>query len=303
MHDRNINTTSDIPILYAGNDEYTIPLTVSMVSACIHQHKHTHLSIKILMREGITEDNIKILKSISNYYPHCSVDIIIVNKDLFLDASKKTDVPLPTYYVLIASSRFPNLDKMLYFDGDVLIFSDLNNMYNFNISDVYYAGSTDPYYRTPGKRLYINAGILSLNLKLMRENNYEDQVFEYIKTHNYINKADNTIINTIVPDDKMKLLPPELSSRGFESLNALKIFYYHGSSDLINYNFSDFEKSWRNPKIVHICGIRRKPFAFCFTDSDRCNRKYLNNYLVTWWDYAEIHDDYYELVLKKICRK
>ena len=44
------------------------------------------------------------------------------------------------YYRLCLSDLFPNIDKMIYLDGDTLTFDNLKKMYDIDMKGFYYKG-------------------------------------------------------------------------------------------------------------------------------------------------------------------
>ncbi|HOE54380.1 MAG TPA: glycosyltransferase [Bacilli bacterium] len=87
--------------------------------------------------------------------------------------------------------------KVLYLDTDVLANDDISLLYNTDISNYELAGVKDRYGRFFMGPRYLNAGVLLLNLKLIKETNL------FAKARHYLNKkkvflSDQTAINKYV---------------------------------------------------------------------------------------------------------
>ena len=111
---------------------------------------------------------------------------------------------LTTYYRVALPSLLPNVDKIIYTDSDVINLEDLTEMYNFKLNKkAYFAGTLDYIRHLQELRdfglssdKYINAGILIMNLKAMRENSIEKKLREFISNHN-LKLHDQTALNCV----------------------------------------------------------------------------------------------------------
>ncbi len=107
----------------------------------------------------------------------------------------------------------PNsIDKLLIFDaGDVLVFRDLYELYNYNMEDSWALGTPEPlgiellsrYYNITK---YLNIGSILLNVKELKKNNFWNI---YVKNRNLklLGARDQALFNILVPDDKKKYFP------------------------------------------------------------------------------------------------
>lgn len=84
--------------------------------------------------------------------------------------------PLNVYIRWNLYRMFPELDKILYLDGDILVFDDLMQLWQIPLGDNLLAAVRDMEGEIRGKRhesvgcqYYFNSGVLLLNLKRMRE--------------------------------------------------------------------------------------------------------------------------------------
>ncbi|MDR1190577.1 MAG: glycosyltransferase [Verrucomicrobiales bacterium] len=85
---------------------------------------------------------------------------------------------------------FPELDRILYLDSDVIVSGDLREFYDLEFAGNYAAmardiSTHDPrYHEKLGLRDYFNSGVILLNLAAMRHDNIPAQLLEYkINTH------------------------------------------------------------------------------------------------------------------------
>jgi len=179
-----------------------------------------------------------------------------------------------TYYRCAIPSLLQQYDKVLYIDGDTVITEDLWNLYNTNISEYYIAGVKDmgmffdsSYLNTGyNKKLgiknmeqYVNAGVLLINVKKMRNDGIEKKFYDYIpslKTRNLI-LQDQDVFNAVLYK-KIMLISPKYNWMICHAKNAtieqlLKLY-----SDVCNY--ASLVQAKRYPSIIHYCGYE-KPWA------------------------------------------
>ena len=120
------------------------------------------------------------------------------------------------YAKLFIQDLFPELDKVLYLDTDLIVLDDLTTLYNMSFDDNYIVGCESHDY---GKRQalelgidkYLNSGVMLLDLKAMRENKVSDYVRANFKP--LLDKVslwiyDETIINGLL-HDKTKFISEE----------------------------------------------------------------------------------------------
>ena len=133
-----------------------------------------------------------------------------------------------SYYRYIIPELYPQLDKALYLDGDLVVNGSLEKLWDTDITDYLCAGAHDlwveniNYKRQIGfssDELYINAGVLLLNIPKMREEKIYEKLCETtISLGKQIQFQDQDIIN-IVCRGRVKELPERYN---FTTENAIK---------------------------------------------------------------------------------
>lgn len=145
----------------------------------------------------VSKENRDRISKLQDMYANCSVKLIDM-KDQFSDAYIISDyITRATYYILHLPSILSEHDKILYLDGDVIVRKDLWDMYNTDLQDNYIGAVKDfgqitwrlGYAKNYEQRLgvkdtdqLLNAGVLTMNLQKMREDNLEKTFNEYIST-------------------------------------------------------------------------------------------------------------------------
>ena len=124
-----------------------------------------------------------------------------------------------------------NITKIIYLDGDTLTYSDLSEMYNIRMDKLYFKGVGETkWIHRKKKKKFICAGVMLMNLKLIRENNVYEKFREYYLK--FFNKGiyfgDQQIINELF-NQRIGFLPPKY---GMWFINNKTIVIHHGDNYL-----------------------------------------------------------------------
>ena len=163
------------------------------------------------------------LKSIKEFYvSFASLNNEDINKYTnWINMNKHSSYSVSTYSILSIPNLFPDIDKILYLDCDLIVIKSLKELFNYDI-DNYLAIVADHvvwnYYRKNPKKFpdihnyfisigldkdthYFNSGVLLINNKLWRKINIE-KLFEdfQLKYHDNIIYADQCILNYVLKD-------------------------------------------------------------------------------------------------------
>ena len=171
-----------IHLALSVDNTYIYPSIVMLTSLLDNKNESTCYSIHILTtHQNFSEDSrTKINTLIDRFGKNCDE---LQYYDLGLDFNGATTgyLPLMTYYKVALPSLLPDVNKIIYSDSDVLNFKDLTEMYNIEFNDKeYFCGALDyvghhAQFRKNGIRSnkYINAGIVMMNLKAIRQDSIE----------------------------------------------------------------------------------------------------------------------------------
>lgn len=194
-------------IAIALNDNFMFPTKVMLHSLCRHASKPIKF---ILMYNELTETNIKILSNLVKKYGN-TMQAIYIEKDRFKDASL-CDNPLlsiETYYRIMLP-YISGEEKILWLDGDIIVRSDIAELYDTDISDYYIAACKDigeiKNTRTELKedlgisgQIYFNAGILLMNNKKIGSEIKKEIFFKAITEYSDVMRcADQDILNILL---------------------------------------------------------------------------------------------------------
>ena len=245
----------EFDICYSLDSNYTEQTAVSISSILKNSKDDENINFYILDGGLSSEDRLSLekLKNIKDF----SIKYIEMDKKIFencplLKAEKKGyenyHVTLPTYFRFKLSSLFPNLDKILYLDCDVIIKSSLKELFLSDIKDKSVLMVPDSESEKEAKRLgtnlYFNAGVMLINLDFWRKNNIENALFSYSQEHtDTILWQDQDVVNVVLQEN-------------IGELNK-KWNYQYFQYEEIN------DKELMNSCIIHLAG-RFKPWLMPF---------------------------------------
>lgn len=257
-----------VPIFFTVDKNYVPYLSVALLSLTHNTSDNCNYNIHIIY-ETLSDEEIEKLKKLEK----SNVKIIFNKMMLGLESitrRKENELrenlfTLTIYYRLFLPSIFKEYDKGIYIDSDTCILSDVKELYDFDLKDNLFAGCTDMscknnkdlcnYFKMNagvGIDKYINSGVLVMNMKKLREVNF-DLHFLYL--------LDKYHFDTVCPDQ--------------DYINAM------GKDNILNipneWNAmpAENEKAFDNPKIVHY-NLFFKPWHYDNIDYE--------NY---FWQYAE----------------
>ena len=180
----------NIPIFFATDDGYIPFLAVALESIKQNASKGYKYLIKVLCnKHNVSKANIqKIYKFNDENFDIEFVDVSSKQAEINSKMHTRDYYSKATYYRIYIPELFPNFDKALYLDCDIIVKGDISELYNIDLEDNYIGAISD------GSILcikefqdyvincigvdryedYINAGILVLNTKKLREIKFED---------------------------------------------------------------------------------------------------------------------------------
>lgn len=258
--------TSIIPVFFATDENYVPYQGVSLQSLIAHTAHNKQYEIYIL-HDSLSEHARQQLREFKQ--KNVNISFLKVSDHLQQYQSRlKNNLAFwnqPTYYRLALPLLTANYDKILYCDCDTVFLDDVARLYEQDIEDNYLLAVQDadhPYYiperieqmktelKLADTSRYFNAGILVMNVALMRQNNLFDRFIELRETIKYLPYHDQDILNSACRD-KIKYL-----SRRYNYQWHLDFFYndpeaakaYRQDIEPAIVHFTSHIKPWNEPK-------------------------------------------------------
>ena len=196
------NTKNKIHISYSLDNKLTYQTLVSMISGLENNNFDSNLIIyHLLFSYDYNTSNIDIFESLKENY-EVKINYYII-PPFFNNSDKWTENTDCVYYKIILSLIFPDLERIIYLDGDTLIRKDIWEMYNYPFNDNYILGH--PYYSPEAVDKfkinaihYINGGCLLFNLEKIRKDKKDvDLLYFTIKKNKLLKYREQDSINYI----------------------------------------------------------------------------------------------------------
>ena len=183
----------------------------------------------------------------------------------------------------------PNVDRIIWMDGDTMVFEDLTDLINLDMKGNYVMGFLDSIPEAIERFNIKNAtvicsGVLLIDLEAFRKNKMTEKFNKFIdKNRNKINQHDQTVIN-VVCQGKNGPLPPKYGIWSFEQ-KEYALSHNDRQRPHLKYNITELIDAYYHPVILHYTWP--KPF-WGFK-----KKKPIFNDL--WWNYANKTGYYIEI--------
>ena len=158
---------------------------------------------------AITDEQIEFLKDViksKNIENKITkIDVTEIYETEFGKCANETAYCTPYTLLRLLADKIENIpDKLLYLDIDMMAASDISELYNTDITDYEYAAVKEKYGSIFIRPDYINAGMLLLNMKKIKETGMLRKSRELIKTKKMLFADQDAIFRSTT---QKKLLP------------------------------------------------------------------------------------------------
>lgn len=229
-----------------------------MLSSLQRKNRRIPFDVYVL-HSCLTEESIFALKTVLDP-EYCRLLPIYVNDEMLSFAPTTDRYPHEMYYRIFAARYLPeDMDRILYLDPDIVINGKLAPLYDLQLDGYFFAAAT--HVRETLRKInvlrlgmhedgiYINSGVLLMNLKLLREEQDYDIVFRYIKKYKkLLTLPDQDVISGLYSN---RILPIDPCS--YNMTERLFTMYFSSAA------WRDIDWVRANSKIIHYCG-RNKPW-------------------------------------------
>lgn len=245
---------TEIPIFFTVDDGY-IPFLAVALNSAIKNSSPDKRYRAIVLHEELKPENIKKLKALET--ESFKIELIPMRADFeALDDRMSNRLrcdyfTLTIYFRLFIPAMFPQYDKGIYIDSDVVLTSDIAELFETDLGDNLIAACNDlsiadipplvAYTENAvgvKRNEYINSGVLLMNLAEMRRVGFEQHFLKLLNTYHF---------DSIAPDQ--------------DYINAMcngKILYLDGAWDAMP---NDARPQLENTKLVHY-NLFSKPWCY-----------------------------------------
>ncbi len=202
-----------IPIFFASDEKYMPYLGVALTSLKEKTTDEYHYQIHVLYTGDLNGYSKKI-KKMEEKNITISFENVTEKINRILDCMHCRDYYTPAiYYRLLIPELFPQYDKALYMDCDIVLLSDIAELYNIDIGENYIGAVADqavasvPQFVEYTKNAlgidgekYFNSGVIVMNLKKFREIDFYNKFNAVLRSYDFIVAPDQDCLNLICKD-------------------------------------------------------------------------------------------------------
>jgi lipopolysaccharide biosynthesis glycosyltransferase len=254
-------------IAYVCDKNYVNPFLISLGSLIRSNsvEKIEKVYIFIDFDKKLIEHRIKNILSKNKF------EVIEFNKESLVEIQKELNltihshISLATYYRLFISEYLPKeLKKIIYLDCDTVILKELFSLYEINIENHLFGAILDMphpsnfFYKNQfqlNDDRYFNAGVLIINLQLIRSTEFLSKCIFFIKnSFTKINLWDQDVIN-VVASGKIKEL-------GYQFNYCSDLFKFKTLHEPTIIHYAGYVKPWNNKSAL----ITNQSYDFYYWD-------------------------------------
>ena len=263
-----------INFMLAGDNNYINQMIVAMTSIVVN-HPIRKVSFHLFVNRLSKADENKLISSGSSK----NSEVVIYNMEDYLhhfttinpSESHNPHVSMASNYRLIMTEVLPkNLTKCFYVDSDMVVDTDLSNIYDsmkadelaMVVSEIHSMEFRESvlsrlnnweefskFKMNPLEYPYFNAGFFLLNVDLARKVGMFSRILNFISKHDFIPYTDQDILNAVIGQErpgKVIFLPPHYNVFWNTDHYYSYTRTYYASEQILD--------SFDNPKVIHFCG-------------------------------------------------
>ena len=195
---------------------------------------------------AISEKMITFLDKVAKQYNSNNsvvrVDVTALYEKEFAHCPNEDAYCSPYTLLRLLADEVPDMpDKILYLDVDILFNRDICLLYDTDVSDVEYAAARDHYGKYLIRPDYVNAGVLLLNLKKIKETGLLVKSRKLIREKKLVFADQSAVIRST---SKKKMLPQKFNDQKFLHKSTV-VRHFSKRLFYLPYPHIDNIKQWR----------------------------------------------------------
>lgn len=279
-----------IPVVLAADNNYRYPLMVTLLSLLMNAKKNTKYQFIILVSDQFDMESMELINKLLKQYDMPEAVFYNMQDNYQNIEMQIKHISYATFYRLQLPELLKEVEKCIYLDVDVVVKKDLKEFFDTELGDNYIAGVKAAGYYYPEEKKtatinlleidkldqYINAGVLLINLKKMREDKLAE-TFEKLLEKNFPSQ-DQDILNAACYGH-IKVLPPKYNAMTKYNV-GIKDEYDRIECLHICYTREEWNEACETPVIIHYAD-RWKPW-----------QDLRGIFVQEWWKYIKVLNQY-----------
>lgn len=245
----NVKNKEVIPIFFACDDRFVIYTCVALKSLIENASRGHHYHVHVLCANLSQEKKEKLSRLATE-----QVEVFVDDMDTeFADLRGRLHVrdaySVTTYYRLFIPDKFPQYDKVLYLDSDIIILRDIAKLYFTELGQHCVGAAHDQVMAQTelfgdyaekvlgiDRNAYFNAGVLLINCAYFRKRKMMERFEKLLDTYTFVVAQDQDYLNVLCKDSVYWLEP------GWNAQASRRLLCKKEDIAIIHYNLSD--KPW-----------------------------------------------------------
>ena len=258
-------------VVLAADNNYALQLITTFHSILNNADDCTDYQFVFLLDDDFEKENFDLISGLIDQYGALDPIVFYMGDNYAKVEMKLKHITKATYFRLKLPELLPGINKCLYLDTDVIVCEDIGGLFDLELDGFYLAGvkAAGFYYPEDKCRFlqqslgidridqYINAGVLLMNLQLMRKDDLALE-FERLVAKNFKNQ-DQDILNAACYG-KIKILEPRynlmtkykvMDEKSYDKVDGVRQCYtreewYDACKNPIIIHFADKKKPWQD---------------------------------------------------------
>ncbi len=188
----------EIPIFFSVDDNYLPYLSVAIKSLTDNANKNYKYRI-VILNTGLNAKRCKLFDIFND--DNFKIDFVNISKQMEGIESKFKNIyhfGLASYYRLFIENLFPQYDRIIYLDCDIVVLGDISKLFFIDMENKNIAGVVEQFilhsdvfslYTKEAvgvdAKEYINSGIMLMDLNKLREQKVEQSFVNLINSYNF----------------------------------------------------------------------------------------------------------------------
>jgi lipopolysaccharide biosynthesis glycosyltransferase len=271
--------------VYGIDNAFVHPASVSMISLLHNAAKDRYYEITVLVPGDFSEDSKQRMLKVTRQFPNSMLRFVDMKLEFWNNIRQPGPKLSPTYYRLTLAALIPH-EKSIYLDADTIVDGNICELFDLDLGSACIAGVKDAgffkkntaqlaqYLQIPDYDRYINAGILLMNLRKMRELDITSKLMTAAKKR--YSFKDQDIINSVLYHH---ILTIPLC------YNAMPLFMFHQDEKVrFFYQPEELHEAIERPIAIHFINIP-KPWN---CKPEKAVQKWLQYEIEKWHPYDEM---------------
>lgn len=200
----------------------------------------------------ITDEQIdflnKVVRSKNSENKVTKIDVTDLYEEEFMKCKNESAYCTPYTLLRLLIDKIPNIpDKILYLDIDMMFNKDISELYNIDIEEYEYAAVREKYGKWFIRPDYINAGMLLINMKMVRKTKLFEKARDLIRRKKMLFADQDAVFRSTT---KKKLLPSKFNEQSKFNKKDTVLCHFCKRLLWIPYPHTENFKQW-NVEEVH----------------------------------------------------